>query len=161
MVKQWRLSTRGLSANQIEYKFRKADTNGNGRLSRKEFMKLLISFNLKMSDADTDLLMERFDVDGDGELDLAEFKKFVVQEINSRGSFEGDGTMTKDSGQAINSASSTQYTKTIRYNEIAGKAAAGENEKTGSEITFEELFRKQRELEDILGNQYFDKSSKK
>jgi hypothetical protein len=158
MIKQWRLGTRGLSANQIEFKFRKADTNGNGRLSRKEFTKLLAIFNLKMPDADVDLLMERFDVDGDGELDLAEFKTFVEREINSK-SFDADGESTNATRSApeMSLSSSNRNTRTILYDEIKGKAAVGENEKTGSEVSFEELFRKQKELEDILGKKYFHK----
>jgi hypothetical protein len=37
---------------------------------------------MKLSDMEIDLLIDRFDKDGDGELDLDEFKMFINEEIN-------------------------------------------------------------------------------
>jgi Ca2+-binding EF-hand superfamily protein len=84
LVRQWKLSTKGMTSKQIELKFRQCDTSGNGKLNYREFQKVLASFQIKLSDSDTELLMNRFDSDGDGSLNLFEFTRFIQEEIEAR-----------------------------------------------------------------------------
>lgn len=84
LVRQWKTATKGMTNKQIELKFRQCDTSGNGKLNYKEFKKVLASFQIKLSDSDTELLMNRFDSDGDGSLDLFEFTHFIQEEIEAR-----------------------------------------------------------------------------
>lgn len=79
-VRQWSRNTKGLTEAQIRSKFHTADINGDGKLSPKEFHKLLKSFNVNMQPAEVKLLMQRFDSDHDGFIDLNEFRSFIESE---------------------------------------------------------------------------------
>lgn len=144
MMKQWRTGTRGLSKRQIETKFRLADTNGNGRLNEREFKKLLLSFGIKLSASDQDLLVRRFDVDGDGELDLREFQEFIDRDINP-----AQGGEPVDNNATRNSLSST-----VPYDDIPAPQRTVENERAMG-MSIENLFEKQKEIENRLGRQYY------
>lgn len=150
MIKQWRVGTKGLSKREIETKFRLADTNGNGRLNAREFQKLLISFGIKVSSADQYLLLRRFDVDGDGELDLLEFHEFIDKYINI--TQESEGGNGQDRARNDMSLSST-----VPYDAISGKQqqqtliAKDEN----INLTVDYLFEKQNEIEKKLGEKYY------
>mmetsp|Transcript_12441 Transcript_12441/g.20216 ORF Transcript_12441/g.20216 Transcript_12441/m.20216 type:complete len:712 (-) Transcript_12441:555-2690(-) len=100
LITQWKHNTRTLNDRQIKSKLQYADKNGNGILSRKEFAKLLKSFSIKMSDMEIDLLIDRFDKDGDGELDLAEFTAFINAEVNPK---LGQGASSSSPGFAARS----------------------------------------------------------
>ena len=76
MVRQWKRQTDNLTETQIRERFHQADTNGNGRLTPKEFKKLLHKFGIEMTEENLQILISRFDVDGDGEIDLNEFRKY-------------------------------------------------------------------------------------
>jgi hypothetical protein len=54
--------------------------NGDGRLNPKEFKKLLKTFGMEIPPADVEILIERFDVDNDGDIDLHEFRAFIESE---------------------------------------------------------------------------------
>lgn len=83
LARQWRRSVSRHTTKEITAKFHKADTNGDSRLTKKEFVKFLKSFGLtNYSDSEIEVLMFRFDVDGDGELDLSEFQQFMENELN-------------------------------------------------------------------------------
>lgn len=82
MVAQWTRATKGMTKAQVRTKFRKGDVNGDGKLGKKEFKRLLASFSIKLSDSDVDILIDRFDRDGDGDLDLYEFADFVDKEMS-------------------------------------------------------------------------------
>ena len=144
MLKQWKTGVKGLSKRQIEEKFRLADTSGNGRLNEREFKRLLLSFGIKLSATDQDLLLRRFDVDGDGELDLREFVEFINKDINGIQLNQQD---TK--GSYDNSLSST-----IPYDQIQ---AAPPLENKVAEITIESLLEKQKAIENKVGKKYFAK----
>ena len=83
LVSQWKRATKNLTKAQVTAKFRQGDKNGDGRLNKKEFKRLLGSFSIKLSDADIDILIDRFDRDGDGDLDLYEFADFVKREMST------------------------------------------------------------------------------
>jgi Ca2+-binding EF-hand superfamily protein len=81
LVRQWRRKSDRLSDDQIRQKFHAADISGDGKLSPKEFAKYLTSFGVEVTAAEQQALMDRFDVDGDGTLDLGEFQDFIVSEM--------------------------------------------------------------------------------
>ncbi|KAJ1436424.1 hypothetical protein B484DRAFT_325155 [Ochromonadaceae sp. CCMP2298] len=72
LVRQWKRKTEGMTQAQIKAKFHTADKNGDGRLNAKEFGKLLKSFGMEMGAGDVDILISRFDLDRDGDIDLPE-----------------------------------------------------------------------------------------
>lgn len=94
MVRKWKRKTDGLTKNQIRSRFHDADMNGNGTLSPKEFKRVLKSFEMELPDAEIEILMERFDVDGDGDIDIDEFFAFIESEQKS---FGGDQEGTTQS----------------------------------------------------------------
>ena len=60
--------------------FHACDKNNDGKLGSKEFKKMLESLNVSLSDSDRELVMTQFDQDGDGKLDLNEFRDFIRSE---------------------------------------------------------------------------------
>ena len=80
LVRQWKRKTDSMTEATIKQKFHMADINGDGRLNPKEFMKLLKSFGMDLSPADVEILIARFDVDNDGDIDLNEFRAFIESE---------------------------------------------------------------------------------
>lgn len=82
LMRQWKTATKTLTAAQIMNKFNDADTNGDGVLGFKEFSKFLkFGMKLRISNDDIETLMDRFDHDKDGTLDLTEFSEFMEEEI--------------------------------------------------------------------------------
>ena len=79
-VRQWRRNTRGLTEAQIVSKFQAADTSGNGQLNPKEFRKLLKGFGIELPAHEQEILTAKFDLDGDGDLDMLEFHSFIESE---------------------------------------------------------------------------------
>ena len=77
MVRQYQRSIKGLTEQQIKAKFHACDTNGNGKLDKKEFQKLLKKFGVDMGEFEQNLMMEKFDSDGDGYLDIDEFREYL------------------------------------------------------------------------------------
>jgi hypothetical protein len=102
LITQWKQNTRTLNDRQIKTKLQLADRNGNGILSRKEFARLLKSFSIKLSDMEIDLLIDRFDKDGDGELDLAEFTAFINAEVNPQLSGNSSSNKLSNNVSTIN-----------------------------------------------------------
>ena len=82
-MRQWKRNTEGFTDEQLRSKFYQFDVNGDGRLNHKEFRKLLLSFGIKMNDSDQDTLINRFDVDHDGDIDMHEFFSFIEGEKES------------------------------------------------------------------------------
>lgn len=80
LVRQWKRKTEGMTEATIKTKFHLADVNGDGRLNPKEFKKLLRSFGMEMAAADIEILIDRFDLDNDGDIDLHEFRAFIESE---------------------------------------------------------------------------------
>lgn len=80
LVRQWKRKTDSLTPAQVTEKFHQADKNGNGRLSPKEFKGLLKSFGIELGLPDIEVLIGRFDVDNDGDIDMHEFRNFIEQE---------------------------------------------------------------------------------
>lgn len=80
LVRQWKRKTEGMTEATIKTKFHLADVNGDGRLNPKEFKKLLKSFGMEMAAADIEILIDRFDLDNDGDIDLHEFRAFIESE---------------------------------------------------------------------------------
>ena len=83
MVRQWKRNTEGYTPQQLREKFHQHDTNGDGKLNRKEFAHLLYSFGISLSDSELVTLMDRFDDDGDGSIDMHEFFEFIEKERQS------------------------------------------------------------------------------
>ena len=83
MVRQWKRNTEGYTPQQLREKFHQHDTNGDGKLSRKEFAHLLYSFGISLSDSELVTLMDRFDDDGDDSIDMHEFFEFIENERHS------------------------------------------------------------------------------
>jgi len=83
MARQWKRRTEGLSDSQLRLMFHEFDKNGDGRLNRKEFKKLLIQFGMIISDDEQEALTRRFDEDGDGDVDMHEFFNFIQEELKS------------------------------------------------------------------------------
>ena len=49
MVRQWKRNTEGFTEEQLRFKFHQYDINGDGKLNKKEFKKLLISFGINIT----------------------------------------------------------------------------------------------------------------
>lgn len=82
-VRRWKKASEGLTIAQIRDRFHRADRNGNGQLAAKELQLVLRSFGMDVSDDDMQILADRFDLDGDGDLDMEEFIAFVHSEQHS------------------------------------------------------------------------------
>ena len=91
LVRQWKHKTKGITEAEIKMKFHMADINGDGRLNHKEFKKLLHSFGIDINDQDIDILINRFDLDHDGDIDLNEFRLFIESEQQNLHEVEGTG----------------------------------------------------------------------
>ena len=91
LVRQWKHKTKGITEVEIKRRFHMADINGDGRLNHKEFKKLLHSFNIDINDQDIDILINRFDLDHDGDIDLHEFRLFIESEQKNLHEVEGTG----------------------------------------------------------------------
>jgi len=76
-VRQYKKSVSGLTEVQIASKFHHFDSNGNGTLTPKELGKLISSLGIVMTDLEQQVLISKFDIDGDGEIDVGEFRQFV------------------------------------------------------------------------------------
>ena len=83
MVRQWKRNTEGYTLQQLRDKFHQHDVNGDGKLNRKEFAHLLWSFGISLSDSELLTLMDRFDADSDGSIDMIEFFEFIEKEKHS------------------------------------------------------------------------------
>lgn len=81
LVRQWRRKTEAMTESQIRERFHAADKNGDGQLNPKEFKRMLQSFDMQLDDQAVQLLIDRFDVDGDGDIDLNEFRTFIEAEV--------------------------------------------------------------------------------
>ena len=79
-LRQWSRNTKGLSNQTIREKFHYFDKNGNGTLTPKEFRALLRSFGMELGEIEVQTMIDRFDDDGDGEINMNEFFKFVSEE---------------------------------------------------------------------------------
>lgn len=82
-VRRWKKASEGLTIAQIRDRFHRADRNGNGQLAAKELQLVLRSFGMDVSDDDMQIMADRFDLDGDGDLDMEEFIAFVHSEQHS------------------------------------------------------------------------------
>lgn len=83
LARTFRRGSRNLTPKEIQLRFRKADFNGNGYLSKKEFKAFLKTFGIVFKEeSEFQILMDKFDTDGDGEIDLEEFKVFINEEVN-------------------------------------------------------------------------------
>eukprot|EP00981_Chlorochromonas_danica_P013310 scaffold6125_cov262-Ochromonas_danica.AAC.2 len=91
LLRQWKRQTQGLTKKQILSHFHRADVNGNGRLNEKEFIRLLKAFHVTLPIKDVQILMNRFDLDGDGEIDLQEFYGFIQEEMANYQGGKGSG----------------------------------------------------------------------
>ncbi len=81
LVRQWKRKTNGMTTKKVYSIFHAADINGNGRLNSREFKKLLRKeFHIDISDEDLEILISRFDADGDGDIDIEEFLVFIESE---------------------------------------------------------------------------------
>lgn len=114
---------------QIKEKFHQADLNGNGRLSPKEFKLVLKAFGIEIPERDMNILIERFDMDNDGEIDMHEFLAFIESEQKS---FGGGDSSTVKPPAAVNTGktSSTAFpspTAAARRPASAGKPSHKNN----------------------------------
>lgn len=121
LIRQWTRSTSDLTYAQIQSKFRKADINGDGKLGDKEFKKLLTELKIRISDVDFKLMMERFDKDGDGDLDLNEFVEFIKSEIDTGGSLKVPKDPTASVGDKKRNNALQTTTNTNRKSQNAKK----------------------------------------
>eukprot|EP01041_Mallomonas_annulata_P007509 gene7509-15367_t len=82
-IKQFKKATNGKSKSQILEIFYTHDRNGDGSLSKKELFKVLKDLKYDISDTDLEILIRKFDLNGDGELDIDEFMEFIQKELDS------------------------------------------------------------------------------
>lgn len=68
-------------------------------MNRKEFSKLLKEFQLYLLDEEIDLIIDRFDKDGDGYIDIYEFKDFIDEEVNKLNQTISKGPETSSSSR--------------------------------------------------------------
>lgn len=102
---------------QILEIFHRYDKNGDMSLNKKELIKLLKHFKCELSEADAELLVRRFDKDGDGELDLDEFLGYVEEELQ---------LLTADTleGTSLSAVGNTNELGESRGRSVASAAAA-------------------------------------
>lgn len=174
LINQWKQKTKGLTNRQIKSKFQCADKNGNGVLTRREFAKLLKSFSIKLSDMEIDLLIDRFDKDGDGELDLNEFTAFINSEVNPPANNDSDNAAL--SGQPNRPLSRSKYhrgnnidankTEEIRFNDEqtdTSKTQVADYARDGrvdindvvNPTLLTQIFSQQAKIEAMLGPKYY------
>ena len=79
-VRHWSKSVSRTSKEELMARFHLADMNGDGKLSVREFKKLLRMFQITLSDQMVEVLMKRFDRDANGTLDLEEYLHFIEEE---------------------------------------------------------------------------------
>ncbi len=80
LVRKWKRTTDGMTQAQVKSKFHEADINGDGKLNPKEFKRLLKAFGMEMNDQEIEIVINRFDMDNDGDIDIFEFKNFIESE---------------------------------------------------------------------------------
>jgi len=81
LARKWKRNTSRMQPKEIRFKFNEADKSGDGRLNKYEFCKFLKAFGVGATKHEVDVMMYRFDIDGDGELDLTEFQTFLENEL--------------------------------------------------------------------------------
>lgn len=113
LVRQWKKKTEGLTDAQILSKFHAADTTGDGNLQPKEFHKFLKGLGIEISDTERDTLINRFDSDGDGDLNYNEFMDFINQEKKK---LLQDGTATANLNDPILKKPSKILSKSLDTN---------------------------------------------
>ncbi|CAH8360052.1 unnamed protein product [Eruca vesicaria subsp. sativa] len=85
-----------MSAKQI---FEKFDKNKDGKLSLEEFQKTALAFFNTFSEEEIKCLFNNMDVDGDGEIEAAEFISFtetMLKEVFDFCDLDNDGKMPAD-----------------------------------------------------------------
>jgi len=107
LVRQWKRKTDGMTETDIKNKFHLADINGDGRLNPREFKKLLKAFGMEMNPADVEILIDRFDLDGDGDIDLPEFRAFIESE--QKNLFEAESAGTRKAQTALPQPKTQRY----------------------------------------------------
>jgi calcium-binding protein CML len=160
MVRQYKRSVKGLTEQQIKAKFHACDTNGNGKLDSREFQKLLKKLSIEMGEFEQNLMMEKFDSDGDGYLDIDEFREYlnnpdaehVTKAVKSKTlppSFSSVQKLTSHNNTApapvvgpIEESKYTEETKTIDVEKV-------------DVLWMAKMLEEQEKLESKLGKQYF------
>ena len=74
--------------NMLRKCFKALDKSSNGKISRREFRQFLLPFNLNLSVAALTALVNRFDSNGDNQVDFNEFCKKTLSEDYKRGKHE-------------------------------------------------------------------------
>ena len=64
--------------------FRNFDNDGDGRISKQEFLKMLSSLGYTISHQEVSQMVNSFDQNGDGEMDYSEFMN-MVKYLKSKG----------------------------------------------------------------------------
>ena len=96
-LRRWQRASKGLTLAQVRDRFHKADKNGDGQLTIKELQDVFKSFGMDYSQEDIQTLADKFDVDGDGDLDLEEFISFIYSQ--QRSLFERSSQSKSQSGK--------------------------------------------------------------
>jgi hypothetical protein len=141
-VRQWKRKTDGMTEAAIKTKFHLADVNGDGRLNPKEFKKLLKTFGMEMPPADVEILIERFDVDNDGDIDLHEFRAFIESE--QKNLFEASASVVSKSS-LLPPPKSTSY-KSSGYQDDSAIGVATRPRTAGASRASQSLQVSSREL---------------
>ena len=79
-MRQWKRGTNGYTKAQLRQRFHQFDVGGDGKLNQNEFKHLLESFGISLRGSEREVLMDRFDKDNDGSMDMHEFFAFIEAE---------------------------------------------------------------------------------
>jgi Ca2+-binding EF-hand superfamily protein len=79
-LRKWKKQTDHLTDRDIEAYFRKADTTGDGQLNAWELQGMLKNLGIVLPRHEVQMLIGKFDLDGDGLLDVFEFHKYMKAE---------------------------------------------------------------------------------
>lgn len=132
LVRQWKRKTDGMTETDIKNKFHLADINGDGRLNPREFKKLLKAFGMEMSAADVEILIDRFDLDGDGDIDLPEFRAFIESE--QKNLFEAESAGTRKSQTALPQPKTQRYKPGALDDSMASQRGSDSYARSGGSV---------------------------
>lgn len=79
-MRQWKRGTNGYTRAELRQRFHQFDVGGDGKLNHSEFKHLLESFGISLRGLERETLMDRFDRDNDGSMDMHEFFAFIESE---------------------------------------------------------------------------------